>query len=108
MIDCFVTNLQLAQILMYELDGVRRAESNTLWMLRTVLSADADERPEAGSAGETGSGSLPLHMRLTGKHLLPLRGATWRNVEVAGGLGGISLRCSLAHELPAAAAAVAV
>ncbi|MET9862625.1 AvrD family protein [Streptomyces smyrnaeus] len=103
LIDCFVTNLQLAQVLMYELDGVARSESNTLWMLRTVL--DAAPEPSAPSACTTAARSFPVHTRVTGKHLLPLRGGTWRNVEIAGEFAGVSLRCSLAHELPAAVAA---
>ncbi|MCX4844623.1 AvrD family protein [Streptomyces sp. NBC_00893] len=102
MVDCFVTNLQLAQILMYEMDAVRRSDSNTLWMLRTVLDSSKAGQPPAEDT------SLPLHTRVTGKHLLPLRGGIWRNVEIAGAFGGISLRCSLAHELPPAAAATAV
>lgn len=104
MIDCFVTNLQLAQILMYELDAMSRTESNTLWMLRTVLSAPPGRPAADGPEGVP----LPLSTRITGKHLLPLRGGTWRNVEVAGEFGGVRLRSSLAHELPAAVAASAV
>ena len=108
MVDCFVGNLQLAQILMYELDAVRRADSNTLWMLRTVLTAqEGDPAADVGSGAGQGR-PLPLSTRITGKHLLPLRGGTWRNVEVAGEFAGVSLRCSLAHELPAAVAASAV
>ena len=99
LVDCFVTNLQLAQVLMYELDGVPRQESNTLWMLRTVLDAAKPVRP----FGE----ALPTEVAITGKHLVPLRGGTWRNVEIRGGCGGVDLRASFAHELPAAAAAVA-
>lgn len=108
MIDCFVTNLQLAQILMYELDAVRRADSNTLWMLRTVLTAQGDGPGANVPPGAAPARPLPLSTRITGKHLLPLRGGTWRNVEVAGEFAGVSLRCSLAHELPAAVAASAV
>lgn len=108
MIDCFVTNLQLAQILMYELDAVSRADSNTLWMLRTVLTANGGDPAQDVLGGTAPQRPLPLRTRLTGRHLLPLRGGTWRNVEVAGEFVGVSLRCSLAHELPAAVAASAV
>ncbi len=94
-IDCFVVNLQLAQILMYEMDSVRRQDSNTLWMLKTVLEAASPHRPC----------SRPLETRaaITGKHLVPLRGHMWRNVEVQGACGGMTLRSSFAHELPHAA-----
>jgi hypothetical protein len=102
LVDCFVTNLQLAQVLMYEMDSVKRSESNTLWMLKTVFDATKRRHP-----AETGR-PLALRTQITGKHLLPLRGSRWRNAEIAGEFGGISLRCSLAHELPADSAATAV
>ncbi|WP_419992829.1 AvrD family protein [Streptomyces boninensis] len=103
LIDAFVVNLQLAQVLMYELDSISRADSNTLWMMQTVLEAAAvptalPDRPEAAAAARAA---------LTGKRLLPLRGGTWRSVEIEGEFAGASLRCSFAHELPAQAAAVA-
>jgi hypothetical protein len=94
-IDAFVSSLQLAQVLMYELDGVTRAESNTLWMLHTSLELPAVPRPVAERT--------PVTCSIARKHLLPLRGATWRNVDIAGDCGGVSLRCSFAHELPASA-----
>jgi len=95
MIDCFVVALQMAQVLMYELDGVARRDSNTLWMLQTVLEADKPDRPFAGP--------LAAHTAIAGKHLLKLRGGTWRNVDIKGGCAGIALRASLAHELPKSA-----
>jgi hypothetical protein len=97
LVDCFVVDLQLAQILMYELDSIRRQDSHTLWMLKTTLEAPAPDRPYDGPLGTT--------VAVTGKHLLPLRGATWRNVDVTGECAGISLRCSFAHQLPTTASA---
>lgn len=93
MVDCFVVNLQLAQVLMYELDAVRRSKSNTLWMLQTALTA--------GRPMRHCSAPLPARTTIASKHLLPLRGGTWRNVDIVGELGGIGMRSSLAHELPA-------
>lgn len=92
MIDCFVVNLQLAQVLMYEMDAMERRDSNTLWMIRTIMETEKPRRPS--------SAPLVAHTAVTGKHLLQLRGGTWRNVDIAGNLGGVKLRCSLAHELP--------
>lgn len=92
MVDCFVVNLQLAQVLMYELDSLSRGGSNTLWMMQTTLTA---QRPSRAWPAE------PIaKTAVTGSHLLPLRGKTWRNVDIVGELGGVSLRSSLAHELP--------
>jgi hypothetical protein len=92
LLDCFVVNLQLTQILMYELDQVARERSNTLWMLRTTLEAAGPSRP--------GEQPARTDVALTDKHLVSLRGGVWRDVTVAGSLGGIALRCTFAHELP--------
>lgn len=98
-LDCFVANLQLVQLLMYELDSIDRRESNTLWMQQTSLQSAEVERPLDRPA--------QAQVGIVDKHLLPLRGGQWRNVEVVGQYGGIDLRCSFAHELPGAAAAQA-
>lgn len=102
-VDAFVVNLQLVQILMYELDGVSRAESNTLWMMQTVLEA----APGASELPDHPARSQQARASLTGKRLLPLRGGIWRSVEVKAELAGIVLRCGFAHELPVDAAAAA-
>jgi hypothetical protein len=80
---------------MYELDSLTRESSNTLWMMQTVLEAPAVPQPLTEP-------DLPLPVRtaITGKRLLPLRGGTWRSVELSGELAGISMRASFAHELP--------
>jgi hypothetical protein len=97
LVDCFVVNLQLAQVLMYELDSLTRESSNTLWMMQTVMQAPDLPQPLAVPVSE------PLQARtsITAKRLLPLRGGTWRSVDLHGTLGGIEMRCSFAHELPA-------
>jgi len=92
MVDCFVVCLQLSQVLMYELDSLTRGSSNTLWMMQTTLTAADRARPWHRE--------LPARTAITGNHLLPLRGQTWRNVDVAGELGGVAMRSSLAHRLP--------
>ncbi len=99
-IDCFVVNLQLAQIMMYEMDAVRRQDSNTLWMVRTVLECTDPRRPWTDT--------LTASARIAEKYLVPLRGQTWRNVQIQGECGGVTLRAAFAHELPAEAAADAV
>ncbi|MFC7922605.1 AvrD family protein [Streptomyces cinereoruber] len=104
LVDVFVVNLQLVQILMYELDNVSRAESNTLWMMQTVLEA----APEPVELPDHPDRSRLARAELTGKRLLPLRGGTWRSVEVRAELAGVALRCGFAHELPPEAAAAAI
>lgn len=104
MVDAFVVNLQLAQVLLYELDSVARAESNTLWMMQTVLEAAPVPEPMR----DPGDKPLTTQARLVGKRLLTLHGGTWRSVEIEAALSGITLHCAFAHELPAKAAIRAV
>jgi hypothetical protein len=92
MVDAFVTSLQLGQVLLYELDSVPRERSNTLWMVRTALESDAPGRPYAGG--------LTAQMAITRKHLLPMRGGTWRTVDFTSSCGGVTMRSSFAHQLP--------
>jgi hypothetical protein len=93
MVDAFVTSLQLGQVLLYELDSVPRERSNTLWMVRTSLESDAPHRPYTGG--------LSVRTAITRKHLLPMRGGTWRNVDFTSSCGGVTMRASFAHEIPA-------
>ncbi|MEU9060952.1 AvrD family protein [Streptomyces sp. NPDC048430] len=104
LIDCFVVTLQLAQVLMYELDSVSRENSNTLWMMQTSL--EAARTPGPLTAGDQAD-ALPLTATtaVTAKRTLPLRGAVWRSVELSGELAGIRMRATFAHELPADAKA---
>ncbi|MEV0092292.1 AvrD family protein [Streptomyces sp. NPDC050738] len=97
LVDCFVVNLQLAQVLMYELDSLTRESSNTLWMMQTVLEAPEDPQPLAVPV----SGALETATTLTAARKLPLRGGIWRTVELHSRMAGIEMRCSFAHELPA-------
>ncbi|MFF3495284.1 AvrD family protein [Streptomyces sp. NPDC002795] len=99
LVDAFVVNLQLAQVLMYELDSISRAESNTLWMMQTVLEAASE------ASWPVGADSRVARTALSSRRLLPLRGGLWRSVEITGELAGMNLRCGFAHELPPGAAA---
>lgn len=92
-IDCFVVGLQLGQLLLYGLDRVPRARSNTLWMRETVLELDPDRAPAARS------GVADTRLELS-RLLRDGKGRTWRSADIVAGLGGIRLRCSVAHSLP--------
>jgi hypothetical protein len=98
MIDCFVVNLQLAQVLMYEMDSIARQDTNTLWMIKTRLDAERPRRPFGDS--------VPAQAQITARPLVPLRGGMWRNVDVSAQCGGVTLRSSFAHELPGQPASV--
>jgi Pseudomonas avirulence D protein (AvrD) len=98
MIDCFVVNLQLAQVLMYEMDSIARQDTNTLWMIKTRLDAERPQRPFGDS--------VPAQAQITARPLVPLRGGIWRNVDISAQCGGVTLRSSFAHELPGQPASV--
>ncbi|KUN95405.1 AvrD family protein [Streptomyces caeruleatus] len=92
-VDVFVSAIQLGQILLYELDGVPRSESNTLWMRQATLHTGDTRRPVTSPA--------PLSVRLSEPRLLTTReGDTWRSVEIVGELQHMSVTCSAAHRLP--------
>lgn len=94
LIDVFVVALQLGQVLLYELDGLTRAESNTLWMRSTRWRIDAPARPV--------DGEHPVLVELRDAALLHNRkGETWRRADIVSGLGGIAVTCSVAHQIPA-------
>jgi Pseudomonas avirulence D protein (AvrD) len=91
MIDCFVVNLQLAQILLYEMDCIQRTESNTLWMRRTALAIREPQR-ELRDGGT-------VTTALIGSELVQMNGGIWRTTDIVGNFGGVHLRCAVAHQL---------
>ncbi|GAA1908987.1 AvrD family protein [Streptomyces sodiiphilus] len=88
MIDLFVSALQLGQLLLYSLDDVSRADSNTLWMRRTTIA------PAGAPSGER------FGTRLANARLLPTKQGTWRSADIVTTFGGWHLECSVAHLLP--------
>ncbi|MFK0007491.1 AvrD family protein [Paenarthrobacter sp. NPDC090520] len=93
LMEAFVTTLQLGQVLLYELDGVTRAQSNTLWMRRTVITASAP--PSSILDG------LPLNVQLRRPRVLPLNGSNWRCADIEGRIGShLVITCDVAHEIP--------
>lgn len=91
-IDGFVVALQLGQVLLYELDGLSRADSDTLWMRTTTITAETAARP----AGER----FPAVAALENARRLQSRDGTWRTATVVASSGGVAVRCSVAHQLP--------
>lgn len=97
LIDAFVVALQLGQIMLYELDQVARADSDTLWMRTTLLEAKTPHRPLVAPDG----GPLPVTAELREALLLTNRlGERWRRADIAAELAGIAVSCSVAHRLP--------
>jgi hypothetical protein len=92
LVDSFVVALQMGQVLLYELDNVPRANSNTLWMRNTTITCRRPHPPIEQRLTVTAS--------LTGSRLLKGRGGTWRTATVEADIDGVRARCSVAHELP--------
>lgn len=90
-VDAFVTVLQLAQVLLYEMDNIPRADSNTLWMQQAILEVDDNAAPENREA----------RVEITDSRLIELPDGRWRNVNFTGSAGRFGLRCVFAHRLPA-------
>ena len=93
-IDVFVSLLQLGQVLMYELDGISRDKSETLWMQRLVLRPSSDHEG-CNSVVDRAMATL----RITDHQLLTLPNGKWRNVDFAGDSGGIDLSATFAHRV---------
>ncbi|MGW1491293.1 AvrD family protein [Streptomyces sp. NPDC002402] len=91
MIDLFVSALQLGQVLLYRLDGVNRATSNTLWMRSTTIVPATTE-----PAGDDGR----FQVTLARPTKLPTRQGTWRAAQITTTYAGMRLACNVAHLLP--------
>lgn len=91
MVDAFVTALQLAQVLLYDVDGIRRQDSNTLWMRQTTMTAARPDRAQHG---------IPVAASLENLGLLRMGGGTWRTLDVIAELAGIRVRSAVTHQLP--------
>ncbi|MFJ5956836.1 AvrD family protein [Paenarthrobacter sp. NPDC092416] len=94
-IEYFVATLQLGQVLLYRLDALDRADSNTLWMRKTRI-AFTGSGPNIGGGHGTG-----LSVRLRKSRLIAKDGESWRCADVVGKFDGGEVVCSVAHRLPA-------
>ncbi|MHC6222318.1 AvrD family protein [Arthrobacter sp. MMS24-S77] len=95
-VEYFVATLQLGQVLLYRLDAMKRADSNTLWMRKTRITFSGP-RPSAARGQGTG-----LTVRLRKSRLIVMDGESWRCADVVGTFDGGDVVCSVAHQLPAA------
>ncbi|MFJ4220056.1 AvrD family protein [Curtobacterium luteum] len=88
-VDAFVAVLQLGQVLLYRLDAIDRAASDTLWMRRTIITVPAERRPSVRSSTRT---------RLERARTLQQDGRAWRLADIVGEFeSGIEINCSIAH-----------
>lgn len=94
-VEYFVSALQLGQVLLYRLDAMDRAESNTLWMRRTRITLRASTSHQWEGAQEAG-----LSVVLSNKRLITKDGDVWRCADVVGTFNRGEVVCSVAHRLP--------
>jgi hypothetical protein len=92
MVDAFVTALQLAQVMMYDLDGIPRQDSDTLWMRQTTITRTTPQSP-------WGQG-IPVTTELADPALLQLGSDTWRTFTVLADVAGINVKSAVTHRLP--------
>ncbi|MHB9461974.1 AvrD family protein (plasmid) [Pseudomonas amygdali pv. morsprunorum] len=91
-VDSLVSHAQIAQALLYKLDGLTRGESNTLWMRSLNIIAENPAKRIAATR--------LLVTELKRANIVSVKGKNWRIAEVAGHMNGITLSSSVAHLLP--------
>ncbi|WP_223935094.1 AvrD family protein [Arthrobacter sp. StoSoilB5] len=91
-LDCVIAQSQMTQALLYQVDGISRHESNTLWMRRVVIAADTPYRPL--------SHAFDASSTVEKSRLLNVNGRFYRSTDFSGTFLGLVNRYSLAHELP--------
>ncbi|RMS79211.1 AvrD family protein [Pseudomonas savastanoi] len=91
-VDSLVSHAQIAQALLYKLDGLTRGESNTLWMRSLNIIAENPAKRIAATR--------LLVTELKRANIVSVKDKSWRVAEVAGYMNGITLSSSVAHLLP--------
>ncbi|GAV38810.1 AvrD family protein [Streptomyces acidiscabies] len=92
MVDAIAVMGQLAQILMYELDGLTRGGSDTLWLRRAELATDLPLRAV--------DRAFPVHARVADSRLVDIDDRRWRVCDLSYGFHGITGTFSVTHRLP--------
>ncbi|WP_416969612.1 AvrD family protein [Streptomyces sp. 4F14] len=92
MVDAIAVIGQLAQVLMYELDGLTRGGSDTLWLRRAELATDLPLRAV--------DRAFPAHARVADTRLVDIDEDRWRVCDLTYGFHGITGTFSVTHRLP--------
>lgn len=98
--SCFANSLQLGQVLLYDLDNIDRASSNTLWMRKFTIVVN--------ESIATQDGPQPIYATLKKIKLLDQGTEYWRCADINTVLCGMNLTCSVAHMLPSSSIAAKV
>ncbi|VTR76002.1 AvrD family protein [Cellulomonas hominis] len=93
MLDAMTAHPQIAQALLYDLDGFDRSESNTLWMRKAAVAASTPHRAI--------DAPFTMVATIARTRLTPIGDATFRTSDFVGSFQGLACSYSLAHQLPA-------
>jgi Pseudomonas avirulence D protein (AvrD) len=91
-VDGIITAAQLAQAMLYRLDGLDRGDSNTLWMRRVALTSESPHQPLVDPIAAT--------VATTDTHVSLVRGYPWRTADMTAQMLGWHGSCTLTHVLP--------
>ncbi|MDB0522832.1 AvrD family protein [Ralstonia solanacearum] len=89
--DCFASVAQVGQALLYNLDGVTREASNTLWMRKIAMTLSSGT-PECNMP-------QPLYVRLDNAKKLKVGNEYWRSADVFCIFCNTNIVCRVAHQL---------
>ncbi len=92
-IDAILGAAQLSQVLLYDVDGVDRTSSNTLWMRKLELTATKPPRSCADP--------FPATVEVRRMSTIERAGQVWRSADLTvSDFAGVTGSCLLAHQLP--------
>ena len=90
-VELFISTLQLGQLLLYRMDHLKRENSNTLWMRKTVLKKLNDRRLNT---------PIKISTQLRNTRKIQMGGDTWRCADIYGNIQNIfEVTCSVAHKI---------
>ncbi|WP_437611832.1 AvrD family protein [Erwinia sp. V71] len=91
--SCFAASLQLGQALLYNLDGVDRAKSNTLWMKRTSITFSQE-------ISRSTQLPQPIFTKLENARKYTKQDGDWRRADIVSIICNTRISCSVTHRLP--------
>lgn len=91
--SCFAASLQLGQTLLYNLDNVDRAKSNTLWMKRTTITF-------SNELSRLTLLSQPISTKLENVRKYNKTDGDWRRADIVSVFCNAKIVCSVTHRLP--------
>ncbi|MCT6795041.1 hypothetical protein KJY74_24725 [Klebsiella pneumoniae subsp. pneumoniae] len=88
-LDFFLSALQLGQVLLYELDCLKRENSNNLWMRSLYIKKHDKEMLDKN-----------IEVRLENSYVSMNNNLKWRHSDIVSRSEGVDFVCAVAHVLP--------